>query len=123
MGLDWPELIFEEPEQPKKPTTHQKTLDELEAEAKATVAAAHPRIAKLIDLMWGTWEADVYLANIIVDDRGNRKGFDRPVLGALMTLAQVHKQKFKTEGRLSAAKLKADPFADHRSADTWYGDL
>lgn len=47
-----------------------------------------PRIGEKITMMWGSVELQKYLSNIIIDGRGNRKGFPPPVLTALL---QVHK--------------------------------
>jgi hypothetical protein len=49
----------------------------------------HPRIGEKISLMWGYVELQNYLSTIILDERGDRQGFPKPVLAALM---EVHKR-------------------------------
>ncbi len=48
-----------------------------------------PRIGEKISLMWGYVELQNYLGTIILDERGDRQGFPKPVLAALM---EVHKR-------------------------------
>ena len=57
-----------------------------------------PRIADAIELMWGNRELDDYLNKLIlVDraDRGDRAGFPREVLAALLKLNNQHSARFK----------------------------
>jgi hypothetical protein len=50
------------------------------------------RIADQITLMWGYPELDTFLARLCIDDRGNRKGFPRPVMDELLFLTLLHQQ-------------------------------
>jgi hypothetical protein len=43
-------------------------------------------------MMWGYVELQNYLSTIILDERGDRQGFPKPVLAALM---EVHKRHSK----------------------------
>ncbi|MHB1238665.1 MAG: hypothetical protein ACYCY7_14005 [Gallionella sp.] len=49
-----------------------------------------PRIGEKISLMWGYVELQKYLSNIILDDRGDRDGFPKPVLDALVEIHRRH---------------------------------
>jgi hypothetical protein len=49
-----------------------------------------PRIGEKISMMWGYVELQNYLSAIILDERGNRQGFPKPVLAALMEIHQRH---------------------------------
>ena len=49
-----------------------------------------PRIGEKISLMWGYVELQKYLGNIILDDRGDRDGFPKPVLDALVEIHRRH---------------------------------
>lgn len=49
-----------------------------------------PRIGEKISLMWGYVELQKCLSNIILDDRGDRDGFPKPVLDALMEIHRRH---------------------------------
>lgn len=51
-----------------------------------------PRIGEKISLMWGYVELQNYLSTIILDERGGRQGFPKPVLAALM---EIHKRHAK----------------------------
>jgi hypothetical protein len=54
------------------------------------VAAGYPRIAERIAKLWGTAECDRYLAELLIDCRGNRQGFPPPVVSALLALSEEH---------------------------------
>jgi hypothetical protein len=54
------------------------------------VAAGYPRIAERIAKLWGTAECDRYLAELLIDSRGNRQGFPPPVVSALLALSEQH---------------------------------
>jgi hypothetical protein len=49
-----------------------------------------PRIGEKISMMWGYVELQNYLGTVILDERGNRQGFPKPVLAALMEIHQHH---------------------------------
>jgi hypothetical protein len=49
-----------------------------------------PRIGEKISLMWGYIELQKYLSSIILDERGGRDGFPKPVLAALVEIHRRH---------------------------------
>jgi hypothetical protein len=49
-----------------------------------------PRIGEKISLMWGYVELQEYLSAIILDERGGRLGFPKPVLAALLEIHRRH---------------------------------
>ena len=49
-----------------------------------------PRIGEKISLMWGYIELQEYLSTIILDRRGGRLGFPKPVLAALLEIHRRH---------------------------------
>jgi hypothetical protein len=53
-----------------------------------------PRIGEKISMMWGYVELQNYLSTIIVDERGGRQGFPKPVLAALMEIHTRHVKMF-----------------------------
>lgn len=55
----------------------------------------YPRIAKAIELMWGTREMDTYFSKLVVDDRDGRAGFPQPVLAAILKLSADHARRFR----------------------------
>lgn len=77
-SLGFPELDFSEPE-PKGP-------EKLEVRA---ALEAFPHIAQSITLLWGHDGFDEYLAKLIVDERGTRKGFAMDAMEELLFIARV----------------------------------
>lgn len=49
-----------------------------------------PRIGEKISLMWGYVELQEYLGTIILDKRGDRLGFPKPILSALLEIHRHH---------------------------------
>ena len=82
------------------------------------------RIAKAITTLWGDKACDEYLDKLIVDDRGNRQGFPRDVLSAVMKLSVEHDKQFGSNSSdvwtsVPAHKEKIDqPWTSNRVADT-----
>jgi hypothetical protein len=54
-----------------------------------------PRIAAAIELMWGNRELDGYMTKLILADRGDRAGFPKEVLAALLKLHNQHAAQFQ----------------------------
>lgn len=50
----------------------------------------YPRIGEKISMMWGYVELQKYLSTIILDERGGRLGFPKPVLAALLEIHTRH---------------------------------
>ena len=63
---------------------------ELARQAAAIVSRTFPRILQQLRLLWGTPQGEIYLDGLILDERGNRKGFPPDVLNALLVLQRVH---------------------------------
>lgn len=53
-----------------------------------------PRIASAVELMWGDRALDGYLQKLILSDRGDRDGFPKDVLAALLKLYDQHNDRF-----------------------------
>ena len=55
---------------------------------------SYPRIAKAIELMWGTQEMDLYFSRLVMNDRDDRAGFPPTVLAAILKLSADHCNRF-----------------------------
>jgi hypothetical protein len=53
-----------------------------------------PRIAATIREQWGKRWLDDYLARLVIDERGNRQGFQLDTLSAIMEIARLHSDQF-----------------------------
>jgi len=74
----------------------------------------YPRIAKAIELMWGSREMDTYFYQLIVNKRNDRAGFPRDVMAAILRLSSDHTQRFKFDQKESLAESwGADRFHRH----------
>jgi hypothetical protein len=69
---------------------------QLADEALEMLKALFPRIHQNLLALWGTGEGEAYVDGLIVDERGNRKGFPPDVLRGLLVLQRIHFQKFGT---------------------------
>ncbi|AOY00486.1 hypothetical protein [Jeongeupia sp. USM3] len=49
-----------------------------------------PRIADRVAGLWGKPELDDYFNALLIDDRGDRRGFPLPVASELMVLSRVY---------------------------------
>ena len=49
----------------------------------------HPRIAGRIQQLWGTPDCEEYLNSLVIDTRGNRKGFPPAMLEELLYLGRL----------------------------------
>lgn len=58
------------------------------------VEARFPRIAEVIQGMWGTPELDSYFDKLLIDERGDRAGFPADVVTALLALSRQHIETF-----------------------------
>jgi hypothetical protein len=56
-----------------------------------------PRIAATIREQWGKRWLDDYLGKLVIDDRGDRQGFQLETLSAIMEVARLHSQQFGLE--------------------------
>ena len=74
----------------------------------------YPKIAKAIELMWGTMEMDAYFNRLIVNDRVTRAGFPREVMAAILKLSADHTKRFKfDQNRMTAEAWGMDSFQRH----------
>lgn len=60
----------------------------LKIDAKAAIED-YPRICSRIQQLWGTPECEGYLNNLVIDTRGNRKGFPPAVVEELLYLGRL----------------------------------
>lgn len=58
----------------------------------SSIEADFPHIANKLTLVWGYPECFSYLSELIIDNRGNRKGFDLEIMGDLMLLLKITEQ-------------------------------
>jgi hypothetical protein len=68
-----------------------------------------PHISNTITTMWGQDGFDQYLGKLIVDERGNRKGFTMDAMEELMLLGRLSRSK----------KALFGMFKEARHLDTW----
>lgn len=55
----------------------------------SSIEANFPHIAEKLILVWGYAESFAYLSELIIDNRGNRMGFDREIMSDLMLLLKI----------------------------------
>jgi hypothetical protein len=58
----------------------------------SSIEADFPHIAAKLTRVWGYQECFSYLTELIIDNRGNRKGFDLDIMGDLMLLLKITEQ-------------------------------
>lgn len=94
--IDFPDLDFDDSPQAAKPKGPPQKL---------TVKAAieeYPHITNKVFLLWGHPECDRFLDSLVIDERGNRRGFNPEVMSEILFLVQL-------------ARLRSGP----RSPDLW----
>lgn len=96
--LGFPELDFSEPK--RKPARKVQVQGALEA---------FPHIATTLTTLWGRDGFDEYLAKLIVDDRGTRRGFSMDAMEELLMLARL------ARGRKALFGMELDP----KGKDVW----
>ena len=55
----------------------------------SSIETNFPHIAEKLILVWGYAECFAYLSELIIDNRGNRMGFDRDIMSDLMLLLKI----------------------------------
>lgn len=93
---DYPVLTdIEEPENEIIHVQLKKRPNDLEeiSEASELLKEKYPRIYERIEATWGSTELDSYFDRLIIDDRGNRNGFPKEVLNALLLLAKSNRKE------------------------------
>lgn len=58
----------------------------------SAIEADFPHIAEKLTLVWGYPDCFSYLTGLIIDNRGNRKGFNLDIMGDLMLLLKITEQ-------------------------------
>jgi hypothetical protein len=54
------------------------------------LSGKHERIAKAIELMWGTRECENYLSSLVLADRHDRQGFSKEAFTVILKLGIIH---------------------------------
>ena len=95
----------------------QETKSEHTAEELIKIVdSQYPRIASQIELAWGTRDMEKLFTSWMVDTRGNRKGFAKETMVALVALSSIHEAQFQFEDQ----KTWLGTFVDSQWAgDTW----
>ncbi|WP_052190622.1 ankyrin repeat domain-containing protein [Chitinibacter sp. ZOR0017] len=57
----------------------------------------YPRILEQVLLYWGSEQLEAYIAELAVDERGDRQGFPPEVASELFALQRLHQQQFPPE--------------------------
>ena len=60
----------------------------------------YPRIAKQIELLWGTRELQERFTHWIVTDHEGRQGWPVEVTAALIQLSNMHAERFSFDGEI-----------------------
>jgi len=58
----------------------------------SSIEADFPHIAEKLTLVWGYPKCFSYLTELIIDNRGNRKGFNLDIMSDLMLLLKITEQ-------------------------------
>lgn len=58
----------------------------------STIETDFPHIAEKLTLVWGYPNCFSYLSELIIDNRGNRKGFNLDIMSDLMLLLKITEQ-------------------------------
>lgn len=89
-------------------------LDEHAVLSLNVITEGYPRIARAIELMWGSPDMDDYFRALVIDDRRDRSGFPQEILGAILKLSVEHGKRFKfVRDDASSDVWGADPFYRH----------
>jgi hypothetical protein len=103
----FPELFFDEDVAPAR-VSARKSVEEAPF---ITIERDYPRVAKSIELLWGHVELDQYLQKLIIADRGDREGFPKTALVALLKLYKQHASQFGFSR--ASDEWAHDPLAKH----------
>ena len=93
---EFPTLIETYEHEPESvPNAFSKPPNALEEISIAADLVKHkyPRIYERIEATWGSIELDTYFDRLIIDDRGNRNGFPKEILNALLVLAKANRKE------------------------------
>lgn len=70
-------------------TGHKPSVKPESIDVRSAIETAFPSIMEKITLIWGHPECETFLNHLMIDDRGNRQGFNLDVMGELMLLAAL----------------------------------
>lgn len=90
--------------------TLKQFFEEKERSYPVHLETKHPRVFDKIIKLWGSLEADDYMAGLMVDDRGGRQGFPPDVLNNILMLSRIHARVLELKN-ISRPKGN-DPFAE-----------
>lgn len=65
------------------------SIPSAKSHSQCTIESDFPHIMEKLVLVWGYPECFSYLSELIIDNRGNRKGFDMDIMGDLMLLLKI----------------------------------
>lgn len=69
----------------------------------------YPRIVERITLLWGHSDIASYLGNLVIDARGDRKGFSFEIMTEIMLLNDLDKVETEGDAALSGKDLWDNP--------------
>jgi len=92
----------------------QPTQSTLKVDAPAALEA-NPRVLDRIRMLWFYPECEQLLDKLIIDDRGNRAGFNRDIMDELLFLARLSRAVKLTQGLSPDSRSpRADIWEDQR---------
>lgn len=68
-----------------------------------------PRIVEKINMLWGHDGIAAYLSHLLIDDRGDRHGFNGEVMGEIMFLNNLHEEMESGKAPLTGQALWENP--------------
>jgi hypothetical protein len=96
------DVLFEPGERPAAgfQDTRAMRLDRMlgQQDARSTIRACYPRIAAVIDSLWGTQQLQNVFVRWIYLDQDGRRGWPASVMDALLQLSVEHATEFGFEG-------------------------
>ncbi|HSO07333.1 MAG TPA: hypothetical protein VLW45_08830, partial [Pelomicrobium sp.] len=81
-----------------------KTTGPVRIEARAALEE-FPHVVKNLSLEWGYPECEAYIAKLVIDERGNRRGFSMEVMDELLFLSTLLRSR-SPKLRLEATKRR-----------------
>jgi hypothetical protein len=94
----------------------QNTLfDKIKNDCLRVISANFQRVSTQIELIWGTPECENYLRSLMINDRtDSRQGFPFEVLDSIMSLANLHAEKYGSNLMIVFGKVE-----EIKSTDIW----
>lgn len=69
----------------------------------------YPRIVEQLSLLWGHDGLSAYLGRLLIDERGDRQGFNGDVMADIMFLTNLHEDMLRDHAPESGTKLWENP--------------